>query len=209
MSDKLQAGIKAGSTDVSIGFALRKTTDSTEQTGKVASDMTVSYWRQGGSRTAISPSDLAAVNSAHSDGGVKEVDATNMPGVYRLDLPDAAVATGADWVMVSVKVASTFVYHERFALTTNVVQSADNATNISAIKTVTDQLVAAHSEPSGVPAADETPLDKLAYLFMALRNRLDVTASKKTFYDDGGNAEWEKDLSDDGTTYSETEANSV
>ena len=80
-------------------------------------------------------------------------------------------------------------------------------TEIAAIKAVTDLFVAAHAEPTGVPAADETPLDKLAYLFMALRNRVDVTATKKIFYDDGGSAEWEKDLSDDGTTYTETEGN--
>ena len=36
--------------------------------------------------------------------------------------------------------------------------------------------------------------------------RVDVTATAKTFYDDGGSAEWKKTLSDDGTTYSETEA---
>lgn len=126
MSDKLQGGIKAGSTDVSVTFVLRKTSDSTEQTGKVAADMTLSYLRQGGTRTAITAADLAAVDSAHSDGGVKELDSTNMPGAYRLDLPDAAVATGADWVHITVKVASTFIFHERYILTTNVVQTGDS-----------------------------------------------------------------------------------
>lgn len=37
---------------------------------------------------------LAAVTSAYSSGGFKEIDATNMPGWYRLDLPDAALASG-------------------------------------------------------------------------------------------------------------------
>ena len=41
---------------------------------------------------------------------------------------------------------------------------------------------------------------------MALRNRVDVTATEKTFYDDGGSAEWKKALSDDATTYTEAEA---
>lgn len=65
------------------------------------------------------------------------------------------------------------------------------------------------TEPSGVPAATATLATKLGYLYMALRNRVDVTATKKTFYDDGGAAEWEKDLSDDGTTYSESEGNAI
>lgn len=36
---------------------------------------------------------LAAVNSAFSSGGFKEIDATNMKGLYRLDLPNAAIAS--------------------------------------------------------------------------------------------------------------------
>ena len=39
-------------------------------------------------------------------GGFKEVNASTMPGVYRLDLPDAAVAAGADDVTVVVRGAS-------------------------------------------------------------------------------------------------------
>jgi hypothetical protein len=39
-------------------------------------------------------------------GGFKEVDASTMPGVYRLDLPNAAIAAGADDVTVVVKGAS-------------------------------------------------------------------------------------------------------
>lgn len=37
---------------------------------------------------------LAAVNSAYSSGGFKEIDSTNMAGWYRLDLPNAAITTG-------------------------------------------------------------------------------------------------------------------
>ena len=116
MSSNFSGGIIAGSTSVSIPIVLRKTSDSTEQTGKVAADMTAYYWRQGSANVSISLSDLGAVNSAYASGGVKEVDSTNQPGLYRLDLPNAALATGVDWVVVSVKVASVFVYYERFAL---------------------------------------------------------------------------------------------
>lgn len=94
----------------------------------------------------------------------------------------------------------------------------DNATDgLGALKTLIDAIqtevekltTTAHSEPTGVPAANESPINKLAYLFMALRNQVDVTSTKKTFYDDGGTGEWEKDLSDNGTTYSESEANAI
>ena len=38
-----------------------------------------------------------------------------------------------------------------------------------------------------------------------LRNGLTVTATDKTFLDDGGAGEWKKPLTDDGTTYTEGE----
>src|SRR6266446_756329 len=43
---------------------------------------------------AIVLATLAAVNSAYSSGGFKEIDATNMKGLYRLDLPNAVIAAG-------------------------------------------------------------------------------------------------------------------
>lgn len=45
--------------------------------------------------TAITLATLAAVNSAYSSGGFKEIDATNMPGLYRLDIPNAALAAAS------------------------------------------------------------------------------------------------------------------
>ena len=80
---------------------------------------------------------------------------------------------------------------------------------IDAIKAVTDLLNAAQTEPTGVPAANETPLDKLAYMFMGFRNKITSTATKKTYFGDDDAAEFEKDLTDDGTTYTESELNAI
>ena len=46
------------------------------------------------------------IAQAWTAGGFAEVDATNMPGVYRLDVPDAALAAGADDVTIVVRGAS-------------------------------------------------------------------------------------------------------
>lgn len=43
---------------------------------------------------SITLATLAAVTSGFSSGGFKELDATNMPGWYRFDIPDAALASG-------------------------------------------------------------------------------------------------------------------
>ena len=91
--------------------------------------------------------------------------------------------------------------------------AADTTTDIpaliAALQTDLDTLTDASGEPTGVPAASATLLTKVGYLYMVLRNQVDVTATKKTFYGDDGVAEFEKDLSDNGTTYTETEANAI
>lgn len=45
-----------------------------------------------GGSNVITLATLAAANSAYSSGGFKEIDSTNMPGLYRLDIPNAAIA---------------------------------------------------------------------------------------------------------------------
>jgi hypothetical protein len=69
------------------------------------SNLTARYNR---TRTASVSIPLVArtIAQAWTAGGFAEVDATNMPGVYRLDVPDAALAAGADDVTVVVRGAS-------------------------------------------------------------------------------------------------------
>lgn len=64
-----------------------------------------SYVRPLGSRTAITLA-TQTVTGAWSSGGFVEVDATNMPGVYRFDIPDAVFATGVDSSIVMLKGAT-------------------------------------------------------------------------------------------------------
>lgn len=116
MTNKFSGDIRAGSTSVSVPILLRKTADSTELTGIASGSVTASYLRQGATRTAITVSALGSVGAAYSSGGWIEVDATNMPGVYRFDLPDAAVAAGVDWVVIAIKVATAFLFVERYNL---------------------------------------------------------------------------------------------
>jgi len=72
------------------------------------------------------------------------------------------------------------------------------------VDTLITQLTTDVSEP-GVPGATATVPEMLATLYGALRNRIDVTSSAKTFYGDAGAPVWSKSLSDDGTTYTEAE----
>lgn len=124
MSDKLAGGIAAGSTSYTSNFILRSSTDGAEMIGKIAANITAYYIRQGGLPVQITLSDLAAVNSAYSSGGVKELDAINMKGSYRIDLPDLMLATGADWAELDVFCAGSEVFKERFALQSSVLTVA-------------------------------------------------------------------------------------
>jgi len=70
-----------------------------------ASGLSARYNR---TRTASISIPLVArtIAQAWTSGGFAEVDATNMPGVYRVDIPDAALAAGADDVTIVVRGAS-------------------------------------------------------------------------------------------------------
>ena len=61
----------------------------------------VCYFRKGatGSATALTLA-TQTVGGAHSDGGFVEIDATNMPGMYRLDLSDTIVASAGSVSMM-------------------------------------------------------------------------------------------------------------
>ena len=92
--------IAPGSTSQSIELYLGATGLTASTSG-----LTASYNR---TRTASVSIPLVArtIAQAWTSGGFAEVDATNMPGVYRLDLPDAALASGADDVTIVVRGAS-------------------------------------------------------------------------------------------------------
>jgi hypothetical protein len=92
--------IAPGSTSQSIELYLGATGLTASTSG-----LTARYNR---TRTASVSIPLVArtIAQAWTAGGFAEVDATNMPGVYRLDLPDAALAAGASDVTIVVRGAS-------------------------------------------------------------------------------------------------------
>ena len=88
--------IEAGSTDQSIDVFLQDSSSSTGAglTGLLYNSAGLTcYYREGATGTSTQLT-LATqtVGGAHSDGGFVEVDSTNMPGVYRLDLSDTMVS---------------------------------------------------------------------------------------------------------------------
>lgn len=85
MSDMAQ-----GSTDVSRYVLLIDAISGEPATGVDPTDMTLSYVLTRAAPVTSAAAALVAVTSAHADNSAIEVDATNCPGLYRIDWPDAA-----------------------------------------------------------------------------------------------------------------------
>lgn len=90
--------VKAGTTDVSVTC---RALDSTTGAPVGAFDHSTSgidleYRREGAVSTDITEASLAALTTAHTDGGVEYIG----NGYFRLDLPDAACAAGVTGVLI-------------------------------------------------------------------------------------------------------------
>src|SRR3954470_23989587 len=94
----MKLSIKAGATSQTVNVWIQDSSSTTGAglTGLVfnTSSLTAYYALPKAAAVSITLATLAAVTTAYSSGGFKEIDATNMPGWYRLDLPDAAIASG-------------------------------------------------------------------------------------------------------------------
>jgi hypothetical protein len=101
---------KKGSTSKSIDIFVRDSsqTDGRGLTGLVfnTSSLVAYYHRAGSAATAITLATLGSATAAWATGGFIAVDGTNMPGLYRLDIPDAVLASGVDEAYIMLKGAA-------------------------------------------------------------------------------------------------------
>lgn len=90
--------VQAGATDQTVTIRIIDATDGTPETGVAfnTSGIDLEYWRHGANSATDITEATQTVNGAHADGGFVHIG----HGVYRLDLPDAAVAAGATAVEV-------------------------------------------------------------------------------------------------------------
>lgn len=142
------------------------------------------YYRRGatGTPTALTLATQTA-GGAHSDGGFVELDATNMPGMYRLDLSDAIVAAGVDEV--------TLFLHG----------AANMAPTIVRVKLETPVTVAditapfdtdAQAENTASPADTGTIFAKINQIHQALfhKKETDSSGEDTTIYQSDGSTVW-------------------
>jgi hypothetical protein len=110
----LQDIVKKGSTDRSVTVRIIDSTDGTPETGVVFNTSGIDLWyrREGAAKTSITEATLAALTTAHTDGGFLHIG----DGIYRLDLPDAAFASGANYVDFGGTVTGMIVSNGRVRL---------------------------------------------------------------------------------------------
>lgn len=184
--------VKAGSTSFSAYIFVQ---DSSLSTGVGLTGLAYNtaglvayYVRPLSTASGITLATLAAVTSSWASGGFKEVDATNLPGVYRVDLPDAILAAGVGSVVVMLRGATnmTPVLLE-IQLDTADLNTVN--TNVVAVPTATQNADALLKRDLSavVGAATRSPLSALR----RLRNRNRISGGVLSVYqEDDATVDW-------------------
>lgn len=125
------AEIKKGTTSVTRYVMALKSSDGTPLTGATITNFDLQYTRAGAAAAAKvdATATPGGAGGAWDDNTMVEVDATSSPGLYRVDWPDAAFATGVDHVilMVTNSTDSMVPAAEEITLVDNVVGDALDA----------------------------------------------------------------------------------
>lgn len=105
--------VAKGATSVILPVSIYDSSSTTggKLTGLVynTSSLTAYYNRMGASGSATAITLATATKGTWTSGGFVAVDGTNMPGDYELHIPDAALATGVNRVIVQLKGAANMV----------------------------------------------------------------------------------------------------
>ena len=128
--------IPKGSTNRSVDLYIIDATDGTPEVGVAwnTAGIDLKYRRDLEAAVSVTEATLAALTTAHTDGGFLEIG----NGAYRFDLPDAAWATGADHVTVYGTVTGMIVLPVTVQLVgydpegAHVVQTGDSFARIGA-----------------------------------------------------------------------------
>jgi len=171
--------IKKGTTSKRVAIFIQNSSVTTGAglTGLVFNSASLSwyYWREDeGNANATVVTLATATRGTFASGGFVEKDATNMPGFYEIGIPDAALATGANWVCMILKGATNM------APLTLEIQLVNYDPNDSVRLGLTALPNAAADAAGGLPISDAGGLDLDARLDAAVSSRLAPTVAGRT-----------------------------
>lgn len=149
--------ILIGATDKSAIIRFIDSTDGTPEQGIAydTSGLTLWYRREGGTLQSITPVTLASLSAAHADGGFLHID----DGYCRVDVPDAAWASGATHVLIGASCTGMIAIAQE-------IQLVNYNPNDSVRAGLTALPNAAADAAGGIPISDAGGLDldsKLAH----------------------------------------------
>ena len=108
--------IKKDSTNITDYMRL-ETTAGADATGVTITGLELQFVRNGSTPSAKADATaLASSGSAHTDNAMIEIDATDQPGLYRVDYPDAASATGVPGFIFTIKGSGIRTAHKEIQL---------------------------------------------------------------------------------------------
>lgn len=156
--------VKTGSVDQTLDVFISDSASTTGagKTGLVFNTASlVCYYRTGATGTATALALVTqTVGGAHSDGGFVEIDATNMPGMYRLDLSDTIVAAAGSVSMMLKGAAGMAPLTIELQVTAadlegGVVPTVSAVTGLTAanLDTTVSSRMATYTQPAGFLAA--------------------------------------------------------
>lgn len=132
-----------------------------------------------------------------ASGGFCAINNTAMPGFYRLDIPNAALATGSCCLSINLQGATNMAQCPiEIELT-----RTDNQDPIRGGLTVLPSSVN-FAEPASWPATP-TFHEAIMLLYMGLRNASTATATQRTIKNDAGTTVVSGTMSDDSTTFNQ------
>lgn len=103
------SAILRGTTNVIRYVMIVDDTSGAPETGATITNFNLQYTRAGEApATKVDATALGATTTAHTDNKMIQVDATDSPGLYRVDWPDAAFAAGATDVILVVTSSDAF-----------------------------------------------------------------------------------------------------
>ena len=109
--------VAGGTTSFTTYFVMRLAATGVGATGLTATNFDLTYTRSGATAVkADATLNANGIGGAWSDTTVIEVDATNAPGLYRTDWPNAALAAAVPAVILTVKCATAFTEHMRIEI---------------------------------------------------------------------------------------------
>lgn len=123
--------IKPDSTDVTINAQLHDDTTGAAKTGVTITDIDMTYIRSGAAAVKNDATALGSPSAAHADNKAIEIDSTNADGLYRFDWPDAAFASGVEFVTLVIKCSGVVTKQITISLATanaNAKEISDDAT---------------------------------------------------------------------------------